>query len=278
VCVCTLGDVTSPLFRLSDMELDFVSLVAAGDDPEARVVIAKADKSTEHGLPSSTLPINKPPEDHVETINKSDLDPEVVAYIEGLESEVDDLSGKVEKAEQDLAARDEQITTLTEKVSKSVPNDPDAARKEMLEKADPALRAYLEEQDAKVSKAEEIAKAERDARLEREFVSKAEALPMISENKQDLAGLLRRISDALTPEDAEKVEKTLAAANEQIAKGNLFGTMGRGGGETTISKSVEGKAAELRKADPTLTQEQAIAQVYNDDPDLFAQAMTDQEG
>lgn len=259
------------------MELDFVSLVAAGDDPLAQVVIAKTDKNAEHGRPSSTLPSNDDPEDRMGEINKADLAPEVVAYIEGLESEVDLLSEQVEKSESELEAKDGQITDLTTRLSKSAPVDQEAARKEMLEKADPALRAYLVEQDQKVAKAEEIAKAEREARLTREFISKAESLPMITEDKAALATLLRSIHDALKPEESAAVEKMLAAANEQIAKGNLFSTFGTGGGDTTVSKSVEAKAEEIRKADPSLTREQAIAKAYNDDPDLFAQAMTEEK-
>jgi hypothetical protein len=72
----------------------------------------------------------------------------------------------------------------------------------------------------------------------------------------------------------------LKAANEQIAKGNLFTTFGTGGGETTISKSVRAAAEEIRKANPALTIEQAEAQVYATQPELFQMAMTNdgQEG
>lgn len=294
-------------FRLSDMSLDFVSLVAAGDDPGAQVVLAKADpvvknhgkctrkgcdkgamngatkceahhdksgvyKSTEKDTTSSTLPLsNLQEENPMPDIKKDDLDPEVLAYVEGLETEVTTLAAQVEKAEKDLTEKDERI-------AKMQPTDPDAAHKEMLSKADPALRAFIEKSEADVKAANEIAKAERDARLDREFISKAETLPMISTDKSALGGLLRRISDALSVEDAATVEKTLRAANEQIAKGNLFASLGQSGQETTISKSVEAKADEIRKAEPTLTRDQAIAKAYDENPDLLQQAMTGQEG
>lgn len=297
-----------PRFRLSDMSLDFVSLVAAGDDPMAQVVIAKAlpegkdmyasggtgapcatkgckgkrgkgkkmcaecNKSVEKGPTPSTLPINDLPEgNQMPDIKKDDLDPEVLAYVEGLETEVTTLSAQVEKAVADLSEKDDRI-------AKMQPTDPEAAEKEMLAKADPALRAYIKKNNAAVADAQAIAKAERDARLDREFLSKAEALPMISEDKTKIAGLLRSIADSLGTERAAEVEGVLKAANEQIAKGNLFASFGTGGGETTISKSVDAKADEILKAEPTLTREQAIAKAYDENPALLQQAMTGQEG
>lgn len=288
------------------MSLDFVSLVAAGDDPMAQVVIAKAEqveknhgkcsrkgcdkgamngstkceahcakggvyKSGGKGTSSLTLPINDLSEgQQMPDIQKNDLDPEVLAYVEGLETEVTTLTAQVEKAEADLTDKDATI-------AKMQPTDPEAAEKEMLSKADPALRRLIEKSQADVAEAQSIAKAERDARLDREFIAKAEALPMLSEDPKVLGGLLRRIGDSLSAEDAAAVEKTLAAANEQIAKGNLFASFGTGGGETTISKSVEAKAEEIQKSDPSLTKDQAIAKVYEDNPALLAQAMTGQE-
>lgn len=97
-------------FRLSDMEFDFVSLVLAGDDPMARVVIAKAEphKSGDAGPPASTLPISKNDllEDQMpQSISKDGLAPEVVTYIDGLEAENDVLAAQVEKSETDMTAR-----------------------------------------------------------------------------------------------------------------------------------------------------------------------------
>lgn len=264
--VATILSVSKPLKknRLSDMVLDFVSLVPAGDDPMAQVVISKA------------APDHQQEDDMGDTISKDDLAPEVVAYIEGLEAEVEDLSKSVD----DLTT---EKTTLTEALKKAedegtIVKSEEEQRKALLEKADPAVRALIEKAEKDAEEAAKIAKAERDARLDREFISKAEAMPMLSEDKTALGGLLRRISEALTTEDAEAVTKVLTAANAQIEKGNLFTEFGSGGAPTTVSKSVESAAEELRKQDPTLTIEQAQAKVYETNPDLLAEAMTGQEG
>lgn len=251
---------TKGKYRLSDMTLDFVSLVAAGDDGMAQVVLSKA------------APTDDSQEEHMgEQIAKDDLAPEVVAYIDSLEAEVDTLAEQVEKAE-------ERETELRDTLSKMAPKD-EAAQEEinksLLAKADPALRALIEKQQADLKATEEIAKAEREQRLTREYISKAEALPMLSESKDDLAGLLRRVADSLPAEDVTKWETILKAANEQIAQGNLFASYGTGGGDTTVSKSVEAKADEIMKADSSLTKEQAMVKVYEQNPDLYTAA---QEG
>lgn len=248
------------------MQLDFVSLVAAGDDPLAQVVIAKAAPSSGESNGSQEANMG-------EQIAKDDLDPEVVAYIEGLESEVDILSKQVEDTEQ-------VVTELSETLAKMAPKDDEAAEaieKSLLAKADPAIRELIEKSQAEAREATAIAKAERDARLDREFISKAEALPMINTDKTTLGSLLRRISDALSPEDSAEVEKMLAAANEQIAKSSLFDTFGHGGAHTTVSASVEAAATDIQKGDPTLTREQAIAKAFETNPGLLAEAMN-QEG
>lgn len=253
-------------YRLSDMELDFVSLVARGDDPLAQVVLSKADPD-----PDS----NDPQEGTMgDPIAKNDLDPEVVAYIDGLEDEVDALSKQVEDAES-------ENTDLKTTMAKMAPKDAEAAdeiSKALLAKADPAVRALIEKQEAALAEATSIAKAERDMRVEREFIAKAAALPMINTATDDLAGLLRRAADSLTADDVTKFEQVLKAANAQIAEGNLFTTFGSGGGVVTVSASAEAKAAEINKAEPALTHDQALAKAYEQNPALLAEAMTEQEG
>ncbi len=202
------------------------------------------------------------------TITKDDLPAEVVSYIDSLEAAVDDLTEKVTKAEQEVQKAQKEAQDAKD-ISKIDQTDPKAVFEAALAKADPMVAAVMKRQQEQLDEAERVAKAERDARLTAQYVSKAEALPMISEDKAGLATLLRTMADKLTPEEVEKVETILKAANEQIAKGDLFSEFGKGGAETTIAKSVEAQAAELRKNNPKLTKEQAIAQVYEDNPDLY---------
>lgn len=354
----------APRYRLSNLDLDFISLVPAGDDPFAQVVIAKADngidwddiekKSSSYpglerkkgnndnwvesvgGLPSyieriaknlhyergmtishaiaaaitqcrkwaaggdgvkpdtkakaikalaqweqkkakskakrinksgdsPNLPSNLSPsrtwrKNVADEITKDDLPTEVVEYIEVLETTVDSLTEKVTKAESDI-----------EELKKAAPvvQTPADLFEAAIAKADPAVAEILKAQKVQIEQAQTMAKAERDARLETVFLAKADSLPMISDNRQDLARILRAVSDKLDASDAAEVEKILKAANAQIATGNTFAEFGTPGAETTISKSVEAQAEALRKSDPNLTREQALDKVYQSNPDLY---------
>lgn len=212
-----------------------------------------------------------------EPIVKDDLDPEVVAYIDGLEAEVDDLTKSVEDLTEEKATVEKALADA--EANGLIVKSEDEQRNALLAKADPAVRALIEKAEKDAKDASEIAKAERDARLTREYISKAQSLPMLGESAENLGGLLRRVSESLSPEDAATVEKVLKTANEQIAKGNLFTEFGSGGGSVTVSKSAEAAAAEIRKANPELTEDMALAKAYETNPDLLAEAMTaGQEG
>lgn len=241
------------------MAFDFVSLVAAGDDPMAQVVISKA-------APLETQSESKQEEPIVgdNTIKKEDLAPEVAEYIEALEEEVTSLAKSLVDAEASAAVIEKSdIEGLSYEA--------------LLSKADPAVKALIEKQQEAITKAENIAKTERDARLDREFISKAESLPMVGEDRAALAGLLRRFSEVGTAEDTATLEKMLSTANTQLAKSSLFAEFGQGGAGSTISKSVKAAADEIRKREPSLTIEQAQVKAYAENPDLFVEAMTNKE-
>lgn len=236
---------------------------------EAKKGKSKVRKSGEDDFLSNTLTLNKSSRegtlsDMNDQIKKEDLPDEVVAYIETLEDELDARDERLQKAEQDIEA------LKNKPVEKAAPSDPFEAA---ISKATPELQEILKAQKAQIEEAQAIAKAERDARLTAAYIAKAEALPMISTDRADLASLLRSAADKLAPEEMAKMEQLLKAANAQIAKGNLFTEMGRSGAETTISKSVEAKAEELRKANPNLTIEQATDLVFQANPDLYTESL-----
>jgi len=77
--------------------------------------------------------------------------------------------------------------------------------------------------------------------------------------------------DGALPEGtASKLDEVLKAADEQVKAGDLFkeaGRAGHGGGGT--SDKVTAAAAEIKKADPKLTDAQAIAKAYQDNPEFY---------
>jgi hypothetical protein len=309
-----------PLYELSDLALDRVSLVPSGDDPMAHVVLAKSDKSNTSRSSAHTMHDQSGGRGVTDAkhsvIKKDDLPPEVVEYIEALEDSVDVLGAEITKAHTALAKTKAKKDDGSDDDSgvddddtddnggdepgddadgddggDDTDDDDDSAddsddkkvkkgakvKATVLSKADPETRAYIEKMEAdnreavkkanaRIAEAETIAKAERDLRIQREAVTKAQTLPMIAEDPNELAELLIALEG--TPEGA-KVEKLLMAANEAISKGNLFSEMGRTGAGVTSGNAVEAAASELRKADPNLTPEQAIAKAYETNPDLY---------
>lgn len=72
-------------------------------------------------------------------------------------------------------------------------------------------------------------RTERDERVSKEFKEKATAFKHLGTNTDDLAKVMKSMSEK-DPESFKVLEKTLKAADEQIAKGDLFKELGSKGG------------------------------------------------
>lgn len=253
--------------QLSKLGLDEISLVPSGDDPSAEVVIAKADDELTNGGESESRTLTSTeqsgasmPDENDEMIDLTGVSPEVAAYIAALEDEIqrNDVVGEI------LDMIDTEVEQEPVLVGKSADEDP----AEVLAKADPAIRAIVEKAQQDAAEAQAIAKAERDLREHREFVAKAEQLPMISENPEQLAEVLKGLH-AADPALATTVEAIFAAANTQIAKGNLFAEFGSSVTPSLGDTEAGSKVDEILKADPSLTPEQAYVKALESNPDLY---------
>lgn len=253
-------------FRLRKLNLDEVSLVPAGDDPEAEVVLSKSDpdktQSDDDGVRTLTHITTKEHPVAAGSINKSDLAPEVVQYIESLEEALDEVADAGTLSDGDLADALEEI-------------EQGQTVEAVLAKADPAIKELVskavEQAESRAAAAEEIAKAERDERIKREFIEKAQGFTALPIEAGRLGEILKAVSEGLSEEDATEVTRLLTAGNEAIGKS--FEEAGTSHA-TSVSKSVEAAAEEIRKADTSLTYEQAVARAYEQNPDLYT---TDQE-
>lgn len=243
--------------RLTGLDLDEISLVPAGDNPPAKVTLAKADKTHDEHEGARTLIENEPPQGatHMgDEISKDELPEDVVTYIEALEAEVErasvieELAGMLENGDPEAGAEGEKELVLS--------------------KADPEVRSLIEKAEQRAEAAESLAKAERDLRLDREYLAKAEALPMLTEAPAELAEVLKALHTA-DPEVAGKVEAILATANEQIAKGNLFAEFGSSTTVEGVPDRARQAAEALTKADPTLSPEAAMVAAMEADPSLY---------
>lgn len=242
--------------RLTGLDLDEISLVPAGDNPPAKVTLAKADKTHAEHEGARTLIENEPPQGatHMgDEISKDELPEDVVTYIEALEAELERAS-----------VIEELAGMLDNGTDPSTEEDPEL----VLSKADPEVRSLIEKAEQRAEAAEAIAKAERELRLDREYLAKAEALPMLTEAPAELAEVLKALHTA-DPEVAGKVEAILATANEQIAKGNLFAEFGSSTTVEGVPDRARQAAEALVKADPTLSPEAAMVAAMEADPTLY---------
>lgn len=223
---------------------------------------------------------------------KADLTPEAVAEV------VKAAGLKLPEAEgPTLTAKsaDELVTALKgAEVEESVVKEVEdalakAAEKAELEKADlpPAVKAALEKAEAdraedrkRIAKAEADAKAERDARLNKEFVAKAEEFKGLTVEPAKLGPILKAASEKLDKADFEELERVLKAADEQVAKSELFKEAGANGTVTPSGAYEEAtkKAEEIRKSDSKLTQEQALEKAFEADPALQERYLAEMRG
>ena len=88
---------------------------------------------------------------------------------------------------------------------------------------------------------------------------------------EDIAALLEKLGDdEAATKTVEGLVKSLGAAQSDA---QLFQEVGSARAGVTISDQVENAVTELRKSDPTITKEQAIAKVYRSHPEFYTEAL-----
>jgi hypothetical protein len=135
------------------------------------------------------------------------------------------------------------------------------------------LRKAFEKQQTDLAEATRVAKAERDRRLDAEYLEKARGFSHLAEKPESLAKVLRKVADF----DADlfvEVDRLLKAANEQIAEGNLYKALGApaavvesGSAHERLDAIAKAKVADGSASDyPT-----ALSKAAEENPDLYAE-------
>ena len=268
--------------QLQDLKVDFVSLVdrAAVRDPQNKSEPRRFLLWKREGAELPTEKGDSMPEDQ-----------DLQARLEKAEQ---DAKEAIEKAEQEREAREKAEAEAKEKADElakleaAKPKDGDKGNDEDETEASKAMKAQLEKAEAdrvalekRVSDAEEIAKAERDQRVTGEFITKAEGYNALPIKAAEFGPVLKRAAETLERADFEALDGLLKAANEQIAKGDLFKEMGanNGGGAVlpdSAAAEITRKATELRKADPKMSLIDAEDHVMKDDRELQARYLAEQ--
>ncbi len=263
--------------QLTDMEFDEISLVTRPANQLSKVVLFKSDTDSgdemagvtddelleeeledeeeeemEKGANKLSQYMEDDEEEEDEDMEKSDssidLPTEVYEYIEALENSNEALQAQINKIADDLAEEEQDI----------------------MKSASPEIQELVKSFEERASRAEEIAKAERDYRLEQEFIAKAETLSHLPVNAEEFGLALKKVAESVDAETFEAISSVLDGANEAVGNGTLFSEVGQ-----SVSKvdgpmdEVSKAAAALRQTHPALTQEQAIAKAVEENPSLY---------
>jgi len=195
---------------------------------------------------------------------------ELLKAISGLTDEERQELVKALNVEQKPLTADEIVKALAE-LSDDEEEDKDIP--ESVRKSIKALEDGQKEAKERAEKAEAVVKEMRDEQRARDYLARAEAfkhLPNVV--PADFAPILSKIDKALKDEEREKLAEILKAADAAIAEGKLFEEIGRGevpdAGSSALAK-LNAKAEELRKADTSLTKEQAFTQATKENPELY---------
>jgi acetolactate synthase small subunit len=228
--------------RLKDLKLREVSLVKRGANSGARVILFKSEE-----------PMN-PIQRLVGALNAA-----FTASTKG--TGPDGTVLKSEDEQQDVIAKQmdvvAEVLASTEEVSKAE-DEAIAKAEEAIAKAE-ALEARLNE----VTKQLDVAKAEK-ADAEVQSVAKA-LLGAIPGDPTQFAAVLKALPEA----ERTTLREVLTAANAALQTAPpLTEPLGKSGG-TCAPNDLEARKKEVKKAFPSLTDEQAVAKALADSPDLY---------
>jgi hypothetical protein len=240
------------------------------DKKKRKRKLQKADESTLTPLHNHTLGLDSPTHPQgVHTMPDIELpdgtSADVASYVAKLEQDLLDTQDQLAKALDAIEGDD----TWVEK------SDDSDDIESLIEKADPALAAILRKQQDEIAKAQaeadeatELAKSIIQVASEKAAIAKAEELAPLGVETSEVAKTIAALR-SIDSELAKSVEDLLDSAKVAVENSDLFAEIGN----TAVTKSgpkVEAAVAEIRKSDPSLSPEQALAKAFSDHPEFYA--------
>jgi hypothetical protein len=210
--------------KVTDMDIDEVSLVDRAACPPAAIVFSKrADQ--EESMPDYLDAEGKPLDLSQFEEGSILVDDEGNEFMVTFEDDADDIDDDTEESELDDdrelvgvgksafgTPSDGAVASIREALSKAV-NEQD--RDAVLSKAFTGLSKRAEIAERRLAAAEQIAKSERDTRLQREYIAKA-AEYNVPIDAEDLGPVLMRAAEALSYDDCAVIHKALSAAGAML--------------------------------------------------------------
>lgn len=282
--------------RLSDMEFDEVSLVTRPANQMSKVMLFKSDTNVEEDMSDADV-IETEDDAVVEKAKRKSMPKmEIEVSTEDDEEMMDDeeempmkKKGYMKKDEDSsdvqipsevyeyieaLEAANDELLSTVEKMQEEAEAEAEAVEEEILKSADPRLVEIVKAAEERAYLAEQIAKAERDYRLEREFIAKADTLGNLAISAEDFGLVLKNIADSISEEDFDTIWQVLSAANESVAKSGIFEEVGKSVGANDSDSPmnvIEKAAARIMNDNPSLSKEQAVAKALEADATLYTQ-------
>ena len=236
--------------ELKDIEVREVSLVDAGANPEANILFFKRKQEEESmAKKETTTEVVKQEElksdvaDKAEDVSKA---AEMAASKVVTEKENTELKKRVAELEKALAERDAADKAAVEKAAADKAAADNAALVETLERLNKRLET-------------EIAKRE-----DNELMKVAAKYEIIGENADNTFKLLKSLKGT---ENYDLLIGTFDKVLAQVEKSGTFNEIGKSG-YNSQAVSIEKFAAQIRAADPSLTERQALDKAFQEHPNL----------
>lgn len=206
------------------------------------------------------------------------LPQEVVDYINELEKQVQSLSqegggNQSGSTNQNPFGKSEEFEDMPEDVAFLEELAKNLEQEEQREAIYKALDLVAEAED-RASQAEEIAKAEREHRLNREYVELAKSYEHLPVSAEEFGPVLKRLHERMESEDVEVITKVFSTVDDSLS--SLFDEVGKRGGYDNPEAKFEAEVNEIRKSDPDISHEQAMEQVLQSNPRMYDEYLREQ--
>lgn len=202
-----------------------------------------------------------------------------------LPDEVKDYIAKLEDANGKFAANETVLLSTIAKLEEGDEGDGDEGDEDDLDleevlKGDDvpqAIKDLISKQATDLAAANKtateattIAKGERDARIEREMITKAaDELPLIGDTRENVGKLLKAASEKLSADEFGQLVTILKAANEQLKLGPIGKEVGSSQSGDATSDPIKAAVAAIQKDHPEMGDAEAIAKAVEDNPALY---------
>lgn len=206
------------------------------------------------------------------------LPEDVKKYIETLEDVVVQTVNKAVSEETPVP----ETETKVEKAEEA-PVEPEApvakaeeTEEDLLKTADPRIVELVRKAQEEAADATKIAKAERDLRVERELIAKADTYTVPG----DKASVVKILKAATATGDASllaEIEKTFAATTEAMKSSDIFKEFGTDATAAPTS-GLEKVAKSIQEANPTLSHDEAVSKALEADPSLYESFLAEKKG